>query len=140
VKKVVSKNAEETERLGVEIAQKLNPGGIIGFTGGLGSGKTCIIKAICRGLGVSDVVTSPTFTLMHIYDSHIPVLHLDCYRLRSAEEAELLGIDEYFNKSYICLIEWVDRIRRAVPENIITINMSRIPERETWRTITIDGL
>jgi len=130
----------ETEQKGIEIARKLKPGDVVAFTGGLGSGKTFIIKAICRELGVREAVTSPTFTLMHLYEGSVPVLHLDCYRLQSADEAGFLGIDEYFNSEYICLVEWAERIKPVLPDNTIFITMSRIPLKESSRSITIDGL
>ncbi|MFC1557007.1 tRNA (adenosine(37)-N6)-threonylcarbamoyltransferase complex ATPase subunit type 1 TsaE [candidate division KSB1 bacterium] len=136
MRELVSKSIDETERFGREIAGKLKPGDIAAFTGGLGSGKTCIIKSICRELGIKDIVTSPTFTLMHIYEGDVKVLHLDCYRLRSAEEALLLGLDEYFYGDYISLIEWADRIRPILPDKTQFYNMIRVAEHETWRTIT----
>jgi len=140
VNTVVSRSLEETAELGRKIARTLHPGSVVAFSGGLGSGKTYLIKAVCRELGITEVVTSPTFTLMHIYEGSHPVLHLDCYRLRSPAEAEMLGIDEYFNAEYICLIEWADKIREIIPAYAVRVSLSRVPEQRTWRTITIDGL
>ncbi len=134
----VSKSPEETEKFGSEIASKLVSGNVVAFYGGLGSGKTTIIKSICRGLGVEETVTSPTYTIMHLYPAGIPVAHFDCYRLDSAEEAEHVGIGDYFSSGSICLIEWADIINSILPEETIKVKMSRIKGEETWRSISIE--
>lgn len=137
---IISKSPEDTEKIGRKIARKLVPGSIVTFTGGLGSGKTFIIKSICRELGIKEVVTSPTFTLMHIYKSKHSVAHFDCYRLQNAEEAEMLGIYEYFDSDYICLIEWADRIKPIIPGNAVNIAIGRIKGKQAWRSFSIQGL
>lgn len=134
------KSPDETEKKGLEIGGQLESGSIVALTGDLGSGKTTIIKAICKGLGVTEEVTSPTFTIMHLYEGKSPVLHLDCYRLKSADEAYFLGIDEYFDSAHICLIEWADLIEEALPEDTVFLRMSRVDRKENERKLLIEGM
>ena len=136
----ISRSPEESEKIGKRIADKLQAGDIVGFTGELGSGKTFIIRAICKTLGAKEIVTSPTFTLMHIYSGREQILHLDCFRIKSPQEAEMLGLDEYFNSHYICLIEWADKIVSLLPESTIHVALKHVPDKPTWRKISIDGL
>jgi len=136
----ISRSPEESEKIGKRIADKLQTGDIVGFTGELGSGKTFFIRAICKAIGVKEIVTSPTFTLMHIYSGSEQILHLDCFRIKSPQEAEMLGLDEYFNSHYICLIEWAEKIVSLLPESTIHIALKHVPDKPTWRSISIDGL
>jgi len=135
VNEIVSESPEKTVELGRQIAEEIKPGDILGFIGELGSGKTFIIKAICKALGVEEEVTSPTFTLMHLYNAEYKILHLDCYRLRTAEEAERLGLDDYFETDHVCLIEWADRIREILPEGTKIIEMDHVPDKPESRKI-----
>jgi len=119
-RELVSSSPEETQALGEELAGQLEPGDVLAFFGDLGSGKTCMIQGICRGLGVADYVTSPTFILINEYAGRlqgqpIPVYHFDLYRLREAEELEDLGAEEYFYGQGICLIEWAEHAGRMLP-------------------------
>lgn len=136
----ISRSPEESEKIGKHIAEKLKAGDVVGFTGELGSGKTFFIRTICNTLGVKDLVTSPTFTLMHIYSGREKILHLDCFRIKSPGEAEMLGLDEYFNSRYICLIEWADKIISLLPESAIHVALRHVPDKPAWRAITIRGL
>ena len=140
MKEIISKNLQETERIAQELAQSLEAGDIVALTGELGTGKTFFINAACKALGVTDIVASPTFTLMHIYSGREKILHLDCYRLKSVLEAEMLGLDEYFNGGYICLIEWADKIRELLPKNTIYVALKHILNKKNSRLITISGL
>lgn len=137
MREILSKSVSETESFGIELADSLQPGDVVGFFGGLGSGKTTIIKAIARGLGVTDIVNSPTFTLMHVYSGRAPVLHLDCYRLHSPAEAGMLGLDDYFDGEYVSLIEWAEKIESLLPDSAVRVSMKRYPDQEQWRTITV---
>lgn len=136
----VSKSTTETDKIGKRIADKLKPGDIVGFTGDLGAGKTYIIKSICAALGVKDVVNSPTYTLTHLYQGKEKIVHFDCYRLNSPVEAEMLGLDEYFNSQSICLIEWADKIKSILPDSMVNVMLERVPGKPNWRKIAVDGL
>lgn len=124
-KVVLSKSAEETQRIGENFAGKLRPGNVVAFFGDLGSGKTTFIKGLCRGLRVVDEVSSPSFTLINEYAGAIPVYHFDFYRIASPDIWEL-GCDEYFYGDGICLIEWADRILDFLPENRIEIRLQNL--------------
>ncbi len=137
MKEYISENPRETTKLGRKIAEGIEAGDIIGFNGDLGSGKTFIIKSICRALGVTEEVTSPTFTLMHLYNGDYKILHLDCYRLKTAQEAEMLGLDEYFDSEHVCLIEWAERIKEILPDNAKIIEMDHVPGKQDCRRIVI---
>ena len=114
-------SAEETQRLGAELATELSCGDVVALTGDLGSGKTCIIQGICCGLSVNDYVNSPTFVLINEYEGtlggeSLKVYHLDLYRLAGRSELEDLGVEEYFYGQGICLVEWADRAEGLLPQ------------------------
>lgn len=111
-------NEAATERLGAAIAAQVSPGVVIGLTGPLGAGKTRLVKAIARNLGVPEgAVSSPTFVLVHEYSGGLPVFHFDAYRLGDAAEFEALGAYEYFQAGGVCLVEWADRVAPCLPED-----------------------
>lgn len=114
-KEIITSSPEETFEFGVQFAADLKPSRIVTFTGGLGAGKTTCIRGICRGLGVTEHITSPTFTLINEYKGRIPVYHFDFYRLQSDDELVDLGLEEYFEKNGICLIEWPDVAADVLP-------------------------
>ena len=119
-REILSRSAEETQALGRDLVRWLEPGDVLGFTGELGSGKTCMIQGICRGLQVSGYVTSPTFILINEYAGRlagrpIPVYHFDLYRLACPDELEELGAEEYFYGQGICLVEWAERAGGLLP-------------------------
>ncbi|MFA5636391.1 MAG: tRNA (adenosine(37)-N6)-threonylcarbamoyltransferase complex ATPase subunit type 1 TsaE, partial [Anaerovoracaceae bacterium] len=106
------KNEKEAEKLGMQLADKLSPGSVVALTGDLGVGKTTLTKAIARGLGITALITSPTFTIIHEYrDGRLPLYHFDVYRIEDEEELHELGYEEYFYGDGVCVIEWADRIK-----------------------------
>lgn len=108
----------ETDRLGRSLSAVLTPGTVIGLIGPLGAGKTRLVRAIAEALGADPgAIGSPTFVLIHEYAARMPVYHFDAYRLRSPEEFEALGVDEYFAGDGVCLIEWADRVGELTPES-----------------------
>jgi tRNA threonylcarbamoyladenosine biosynthesis protein TsaE len=100
--------------------------GLILLSGDLGAGKTEFVKGIAEFFGIKEQVTSPTYAYLNIYGDFI--YHYDCYRLSSGEDAELLGLTDYFNKNNICLIEWAENISSALPKNYKTVNITKIDE------------
>jgi tRNA threonylcarbamoyladenosine biosynthesis protein TsaE len=122
--KIITNGPEETIDFGIKFAQQLGPGDVLTFTGNLGSGKTTCIRGICRGLGVTEHVTSPTFTLINEYKGKFPIYHFDFYRLQSDIELHDLGVDEYFERDGICLIEWPEIVTSLLPENHIEFYLS----------------
>ncbi|MEQ8187045.1 MAG: tRNA (adenosine(37)-N6)-threonylcarbamoyltransferase complex ATPase subunit type 1 TsaE [Candidatus Eremiobacterota bacterium] len=142
MKTFITNSPEETYLMGEKIASLLKSGDTVAFTGELGAGKTCLIKAICTGLGVKENVSSPTFTLIQEYKGILPVYHFDLYRLKEHDLYDL-GYWEYFEKDGICLIEWADRASDLLPETSIRINIEYIdditPENFSRRKITVNG-
>ncbi len=100
----------ELSRFGEDVGRQLRPPAVIGLSGELGTGKTTLVQAICRGLGARARATSPTYALVHHYDAAgVPLYHVDCYRLRAPDEARDLGFDDMVREGAIILIEWPER-------------------------------
>lgn len=132
------KNEKEAERLGIQLADKLVPGSVIALTGNLGAGKTTFTKAVAKGLGITDVITSPTFTIIQEYRSgRLPLYHFDVYRIEDEEELYELGYEEYFYGDGVCVIEWADRIEDFLPKDTIRIHIDYGAE-ENERIFQID--
>jgi tRNA threonylcarbamoyladenosine biosynthesis protein TsaE len=115
----------------------VRPGTIIAFQGGLGAGKTVFARGLARGLGIEEAITSPTYTIVNEYEGRMPFFHMDAYRLRSAEEFELLDSTRYLYGKGLCAIEWSERIEDALPENVVRISIT--PENDGSRSISISG-
>ena len=114
---IITTDAAQTFNFGVQLSQQLKPSSILCFYGDLGAGKTTCIKGICAGLGVSQLVTSPTFTLIKEYNGRLPVYHFDFYRISSEQETNDLGLHDYFFGNGVCLIEWPKVIEHFLPDN-----------------------
>ncbi|BDD87146.1 tRNA (adenosine(37)-N6)-threonylcarbamoyltransferase complex ATPase subunit type 1 TsaE [Desulfofustis limnaeus] len=116
---------ESTRRFGVALGMVCRAGDIIAFGGDLGAGKTTLIQAVAKGAGVhaDEYVCSPSFALLHEYQGHIPLYHLDLYRLRSADEVLALGLDDYFQRDGIALVEWYDRAPELFPVETLIVRL-----------------
>ena len=102
--------ADDLNRFGEALGRDLTPPAVIGLSGELGSGKTTLVQAICRGLGARALATSPTYALVHHYEAPAaPVYHVDCYRLKSPDEARDIGFEDMTRERAIVLIEWPER-------------------------------
>ncbi|HWC72585.1 MAG TPA: tRNA (adenosine(37)-N6)-threonylcarbamoyltransferase complex ATPase subunit type 1 TsaE [Gemmatimonadales bacterium] len=109
-------SANELNQFGEQLGARLNAPAVIGLSGELGTGKTTLVQAICRGLGARSRATSPTYALVHHYDAGaVPVYHVDCYRLRAPDEARDLGFDDMVRERAIVLIEWPERAGAWAP-------------------------
>lgn len=108
---IITNAAEETMRQGRDLARSLTPPVIVLLSGELGSGKTTLTKGIVAGLGVAqeDEVTSPTFTLVHVYKNHCKVFHADLYRVEAFHDLETLGLEDIFAEPAVLIIEWAER-------------------------------
>lgn len=136
--RVCVKNEKEAEQLGIQLAVKLAPGSVIALYGDLGVGKTTFTKAVAKGLGITDLITSPTFTIIQEYRSgRLPLYHFDVYRLEDEEELYELGYEEYFFGDGVCVIEWADRIENFLPGDTIHIHIDYGAE-ENERILQID--
>jgi tRNA threonylcarbamoyladenosine biosynthesis protein TsaE len=109
--------ADELNRFGEELGRGLARPVVVGLSGELGSGKTTLVQAICRGLGARVLATSPTYALVHHYQDPVgrPVYHVDCYRLKSTDEGRDLGFDDMVREGAIVLVEWPERAGAWVP-------------------------
>ena len=132
---VITNSASETRELGVRLAEQLKAGDVILLDGELGAGKSELARGVAKGLGVQETVTSPSFTILNVYESgRAPLYHFDWYRLESAEELYELGMDEYLGGDGIALVEWPGRCPDAVPEKHLRIRIEA--EGENTRRIT----
>ena len=137
--RIRSQSAAETRSLGQRIAQRLKPGNVVVLEGGLGAGKSELARGIANGLGVKETVTSPTFTILNVYESsRYPLYHFDWYRLENSEELFELGMDEYLGGDGIALVEWAERCPEALPDSCIRIRLEVTGEEE--REILVEGL
>ncbi len=128
---MITKSAAETRALGEKLAGRLQPGDVLLLEGDLGAGKSELTRGIARGLGVAETVTSPSFTILNVYESgRCPLYHFDWYRLESAEELYELGMDEYLGGDGIAVVEWPGRCPDAVPEGAVRIRMTAAGENE----------
>jgi len=135
----VTNSAAETRALGERLACGLQPGDTVILEGELGAGKSELARGIARGLGVTETVTSPSFTILNVYESgRCPLYHFDWYRLESEEELYELGMDEYLGGDGIAVVEWAERCPDAVPEDCIRIRLEATGE-ETRQITVNDG-
>ena len=128
----------ETEALGEALAKRLQPGTVIAFTGDLGAGKTAFTRGLARGLGVTERVTSPTFTVVNEYEGgRLPLFLFDMYRLGSSDELFGIGWEDYLARGGVCAVEWSENIADAL-EGAVSVDIRRGP-KDNDRTITIEG-
>ena len=135
----VSHSAEETIELGRELARRLTPPVLVLLSGELGSGKTTLSKGIISGLGAAreEDVTSPTFTLVHVFHNHSKVYHVDLYRLEEARDIESLALEDALAEPAVVLIEWPERFSLHTDWPKIKVQLEHL-EGDT-RRITISG-
>lgn len=128
---------QETENVGQALAQKLKPGTVIAYEGDLGAGKTAFTRGLARGLGATERVTSPTYTIVNEYVSgRLPLFHFDMYRLGSSDELFDIGWEDYLQRGGICAVEWSENVSDAL-ENALTVRIEKTGEDS--RKITIEG-
>lgn len=127
---VETNSPDETRKLGQRIGASLQAGDCLCLTGTLGAGKTLLAQGIAQGMGITEDVTSPTFTVLQIYHGRLPVYHYDLYRLRQPEELLDIGFDEYSGPNGVTLIEWPDKFPEYMPEHALWIEITLIGEVE----------
>lgn len=134
-------SAEETYELGKKIGQNAKSGQLYCLIGDLGVGKTVLTQGLAAGLGITEPVNSPTFTILQIYEEgRIPFYHFDVYRIEEIEEMEEIGYEEYFDGAGVCLIEWANLIEEILPKEHIRIVMEKdLMSGFDYRTIRIEG-
>ena len=133
----VTHNEFETEALGARLAETLSPGTVVAYQGGLGMGKTAFTRGLARGLGYTDPVTSPTYTIVNEYlGGRLPLFHFDMYRLGSSDDLWDIGWEDYLERGGICAVEWSENVADAM-ENAIVVTIEKLGDDA--RRITIEG-
>ena len=129
--RVETHSLEETLKFGEQLARGLVRGDVLAVSGELGAGKTALVKGIARGLGITQNVTSPTFTLVHEYvGGRFPLFHIDLYRLKNVEQALAIGITDYLtaNSPGVAVIEWAEKIRLLWPSQTTRIRLESVDD------------
>ena len=124
----ISKSREETYAFAQEYAKTLRGGDVVLLDGDMGAGKTVFAKGVAKGLGIEEEVTSPTYAYMNDYDGRL--FHYDCYRIETPEQAERLGLADYFDMGGICLVEWAQNIAPLLPKTVKWVKIKKINENE----------
>ena len=134
-----TRSPEETFDLGKKIGEAAKPGQVYTLNGDLGVGKTVFTQGVAAGLGITEPVSSPTFTIVQVYEEgRPPFYHFDVYRIGDIEEMEEIGYDDYFFGEGICLIEWAELIRDILPEKRIEITIEKdLTQGFDYRRITV---
>ena len=137
---IETNSPEETFALGQKLGEQAKA--IYTLNGDLGVGKTVFTQGIARGLGITEAVSSPTFTIVQVYEEgRLPFYHFDVYRIGDIEEMEEIGYDDYFFGNGVCMIEWAELIEELIPENSIHVTIEKDLEKGfDYRRITITGL
>ena len=160
-----SDGPSDTEALGQAIGANAQPGHLVLLVGGLGAGKTCLVRGALRGLGSTDAdadadtdqVRSPTFVLVMVHAARVPLYHADLYRLPEASdqsavgpprlsklaklaELDTVGLDEYVHGDGLCMVEWADRAPGAFPTERLHIRIEEVEGREDGRTLTMTAV
>jgi tRNA threonylcarbamoyladenosine biosynthesis protein TsaE len=131
--------SDQTQHIASQFAKDLHQGDTVAFYGELGSGKTYMIKTICKALGVRQEATSPSFTIINEYHSRkgVFVYHFDFYRLENPAELQNLGLDELFYGDFICLVEWADKIEPFLPSKRWEVYLEFIKNHPNSRRVSI---
>ncbi len=119
-----TRHIHETITLGKTMGETVFPGAVILFFGDLGAGKTALVSGMAEGLGSTDRVSSPTYTLMHQYQGKLNLCHFDLYRLSTDDDFYDIGAEEYLSDSYVCAIEWPQKCIGAMPEDRLEVHLS----------------
>ena len=124
--KIIMASPMQTRRFGRVLGALCVPGDVIALGGDLGAGKTTLTQAIAAGAGVdpAEYVNSPSFALLHEYHGRIPLYHMDFYRLQDADDVVALGLDEYFYRSGIAVVEWYERAKSVLPGSTLFVDLS----------------
>ena len=140
-KKIETYSPEETLALGETIGKNARPGQVYALLGNLGVGKTVFIKGVAKGLGITEPVNSPTFTIVQVYeDGRLPFYHFDVYRIADIEEMDEIGYEEYFFGDGVCFVEWANLIEEIMPKDTVRITIAKNPDKGfDYREITIAG-
>ena len=132
-------NPAQTKELGTELGKNALPGKVYALCGDLGVGKTVLIQGVAEGLGITDPVNSPTFTIVQVYEEgRLPFYHFDVYRIGDVEEMEEIGYEEYFFGDGVCFVEWANLVEEILPKDAVWIRMEKdLTKGFDYRKITV---
>jgi len=133
---VTAASPEETAAAGEALARELGPGDVVALTGALGTGKTCFIQGLARGLGVAAPATSPTFVLVNEYRGRLPVHHVDAYRTASLAELVDVGLLDLMGGDGVTVIEWADRLEPLLPPRTVRVAIEGLGDEPRRVAIT----
>lgn len=136
--RIITSSVNETESLGERIASVLKGREVIALFGDLGAGKTAFTRGLCKGLGIDDGVSSPTFAIVNTYRGRFPVYHFDMYRITSVDDLFAVGFYDYLDTG-VLVIEWSENIESELEDNTIRIRIVKM-ENEDERVFEIEGL
>ena len=139
---IETRSPEETFALGEKLGREAKPGQIYTLNGDLGTGKTVFTQGFASGLGITEPVNSPTFTILQVYEEgRMPFYHFDVYRIGDVEEMDEIGYEDCFYGEGVCLIEWAELIEEILPEKVIIVTIEKDLEQGfDYRKITLEGL
>lgn len=137
-----TRSPEQTFEIGFRLGRKAEPGGVYTLTGDLGVGKTVFTQGFAKGLGIEDPVSSPTFTIVQVYEEgRLPFYHFDVYRIGDVEEMDEIGYEDYIMGEGVCLIEWANLIEEILPQKRTEIVIEKdLDQGFEFRRITIEEL
>ncbi len=133
----ITNSPAETEAIGAALGKIIEPGTVIAYRGDLGAGKTAFTRGLARGLGCTEIVTSPTYTIVNEYlGGRIPLFHFDMYRLRCSDDLFDIGWEDYLDRGGVCAVEWSENVDDAM-EDAVYITIEKLGEDS--RRITLEG-
>lgn len=135
IRPMISRSQNETIEYARKFAKKLQGGEVIGLIGELGSGKTTFVKGLAEGLKVTETITSPTFVMLQSYrgkigKKNIDFVHVDAYRVENIDDIKSVGIEDFFNRNVVMVIEWVEKIKKILPKDTIYIRFKHKSENQ----------
>lgn len=137
---LISHSVAQTQRLGARLGELAQAGDVLCLEGELGSGKTCFVQGLGRGLGIVEDISSPTFILANEHrGGRLTLYHLDAYRMDGAHEALSIGLDDYLASDGVCVIEWAEKIRAALPAERLWITFRHLGESKRGLLIEASG-
>ena len=132
-----SHSPEQTQLLGSYLGELAQKADVFLLVGELGTGKTCLVQGIARGLDVGEYAFSPSFVILREYHGRLPLYHIDFYRLDDIEEIADLGFEEYFYGNGVCVVEWSEKGLQVIPRDHLLITIRYIPASQTGRSISL---
>ena len=144
ISQIKSEGPEQTWAVAAALMESLEPGTVIALHGDLGAGKTCFIQGLAVAMGITDPITSPTYTLIGEYEGRMKLNHIDLYRLANSVEALGIGLEEYLDSDGITAIEWAERAEEILPESMLHVSIEKGCDEmsrhiEIWREVVCES-